>query len=435
VNILAGRKVSRRKFIGLAGLGAAGVLGASIFVEPLAGYWRRLWGVLDRMPYLKPAPPAPEVPGQSAVFQVDGVPKPAWETPYHAGVDALLTLMDEKGLKFFRSSSGTIMSGPEGIVASSDVVLLKINSQWKQRGMTNTDVIRGLVQRIVDHPDGFTGEVVIVENGQEQDYLGSANENNDDTPDHSQSVEKVVAGFPDDQGYGVSIYNWRLIGRTAVEEWNAGDGRDGYVLAGEYPLNYPKFTTARGTRISLRHGIWTGNGYDNSRLKFLNVPVLKAHVIMGTTGAMKHFAGVMSRFVGEYEPGDDWDFHDNFYRKWKGRPAGLLGRLMAFRFPDLNILDAIYVNPHSNWAAWYDETPRVGALLASTDPVALDYYAARKILLPLRKAHGSKKAAWSDPDIGSVFRRYLVTAQAHLLEARHMVRLGEESVALHRVTV
>lgn len=432
---MAGHKVSRRKFIGLAGLGAAGVLGASIFVEPLAGFWRRLWGVLDKMPYLKPTPPAPEVPGQSAVFRVDGVPKPAWEMSYHAGVDALLTLMGEKGLKFFRSSSETIMSGPEGIVASNDMVLLKINSQWKQRGMTNTDVIRGLVQRIVDHPDGFTGEVVIVENGQEQDYLGSANENNDDTPDHSQSVEKVVLGFPDDQGYRVSIYNWRLIGRTTVEEWDAGDGRDGYVLAGEYPLNYPKFTTARGTRISLRHGIWTGNGYDSSRLKFLNVPVLKAHVIMGATGAVKHFAGVMSRFVGEYEPGDDWDFHDNFYRKWKGRPAGLLGRLMALRFPDLNILDAICVNPHSNWAAWYDGTPHVGALLASTDPIALDYYAAREILLPLRKVHGSGKAAWSDPDIGSVFRRYLVAAQAHLLEAGHMVRLGEGSVALHRVTV
>jgi uncharacterized protein (DUF362 family) len=428
---MAGHKVSRRKFLGLAGLGAAGVLVASILVEPLAGYWRRLWGTLDRMPYLRPVPPAPEVPGQSAVFRVDGVAKSAWEKPYHAGVDALLTLMGEKGLKLLRSSSETTMSGPEGIVASNDVVLLKINSQWKQRGMTNTDVIRGLIQRIVDHPDEFTGEVVIVENGQEQDYLDSANENNDDAPDHSQSVEKVVAGFPDNQGYRVSIYNWRLIGRTAVQEWEVGDGRDGYVLAGEYPLNYPKFTTTRGTRISLHRGIWTGNGYDSSRLKFLNVPVLKAHTIMGMTGAVKHFAGVMSRFAGEYESGDDWDYHDNFYQEWKGRPAGLLGRLMALRFPDLNILDAIYVNPHSNWAAWYDETPHFGTLLASTDPIALDYYAGREILLPLRKAYGSEKAIWSDPDIGSVFRRYLVAAQVHLLEAGHMVRLGEESVVLY----
>lgn len=427
---MARRKISRRKFLGLVGVGAVGVLATSIFVEPLASYWRRLWGKLDRMPYLKPASPAPEVPGQSAVFRVDGVAKPTWEKPYHAGVDALLTLMGEKGLKLLRSSSETTMSGPEGIVASNDTVLLKINSQWNQRGMTNTDVIRGLIQRIADHPDEFTGEVVIVENGQEHDYLDSADENNDDMPGHTQSVAKVVAGFPDDQGYSVSIYNWRLIGSTAVKEWDVGDERDGYVLAGEYPLNYPKFTTARGTRISLHRGIWTGNGYDGGRLKFLNVPVLKAHTFMGMTGAVKHYAGVMSRFVGDYEPGDDWDYHDNFYQKWKGRPAGLLGRLMALRFPDLNILDAIYVNPHSNWAAHYDETPRISALLASTDPIALDYYAARCILFPLRKAHGSSKAAWSDPDIGSVLRRYLLAAQTHLLEAGHTVRLGEESVAL-----
>jgi uncharacterized protein (DUF362 family) len=425
------RKISRRKFLGLAGMSAVGVLAASIFIEPLAGYWRRLWGVLSRMPYLKPVTPAPEVSGQSVVFRVDGVAKPAWETPHHTGVDALLTLMGEKGLKFFRSPSETTTSGPEGIVASNDVVLLKVNSQWKQRGMTNTDLIRGLIQRIVDHPDGFTGEVVVVENGQEQDYLDSVDENNDDAPDHDQSVAKVVAGFPDDQGYRVSIYNWRLVGRTAVEEWDAGDGRDGYVLAGEYPLNYPKFTTTRGTRISLRRGVWNGKGYDSSRLKFLNVPVLKAHTIMGMTGAVKHYAGVMSRFVGEYEPGDDWNYHDNFYREWKGRPAGLLGRLMALRFPDLNILDAIYVSPHSNWAAFYDETPRVGALLASADPIALDYTAARDILFPLTKEHGSGRAAWSDPDIGSVLRRYLLAAQTHLLEAGHQVRLGEENVALH----
>jgi hypothetical protein len=84
-----------------------------------------------------------------------------------------------------------------------------------------------------------------------------------------------------------------------------------------------------------------------------------------------------------------------------------------------------------NWAAFYDETPRVGALLASADPIALDYTAARDILFPLTKEHGSGRAAWSDPDIGSVLRRYLLAAQTHLLEAGHQVRLGEENVALH----
>ena len=52
------------------------------------------------------------------------------------------------------------------MIAADDVVLIKVNAQWKYRGCTNSDVIRGLVQKILEHPDGFRGEVVIVENGQ-----------------------------------------------------------------------------------------------------------------------------------------------------------------------------------------------------------------------------------------------------------------------------
>ena len=51
------------------------------------------------------------------------------------------------------------------LLRAGDVVLLKVNAQWKYRGCTNSDVVRGLVQRILEHPDGFAGEVVIA-NGQ-----------------------------------------------------------------------------------------------------------------------------------------------------------------------------------------------------------------------------------------------------------------------------
>jgi uncharacterized protein (DUF362 family) len=149
---------------------------------------------------------------------------------------------------------------------------------------------------------------------------------------------------------------------------------------------------------------------------------------MGTTGAMKNYVGVMSRFVGEYEPGDDWDFHANFYRSWKGNPAGLLGTLMAMRFPTVTIMDATYVNPHTNWAAGFDQTPRVGMLLVSTDPVALDFYASKNVLLPLRRAAKADKAAWSDPDAASVVRQYLLASQARLLEAGYTVRFGQGSI-------
>ena len=52
------------------------------------------------------------------------------------------------------------------MIEADDVVLIKVNAQWKYRGCTNSDLIRGLIQRIREHPGGFRGEVVIIENGQ-----------------------------------------------------------------------------------------------------------------------------------------------------------------------------------------------------------------------------------------------------------------------------
>jgi uncharacterized protein (DUF362 family) len=419
--------MNRRQFLQWGMVGGATALLSSFFLEPTARLWRKGYDYYTRQPYLKFLPPAPEVPGQSTVFHVAGVPVPTWDTSHHPGLDALLALMAQNNL-FLYQMKGTAtvpLAGPDGLIAPNDVVLLKVNSQWAERGMTSTDLVRGLIQRLVEHPAGFSGEIVVVENGQTQDYLNSLDQNNDASADHSQSVQSIVDRFNSDR---ISLFNWRLVGHTAVDEFDAGDDRDGYVLAGNYPINYPKFTTVRGTRISLKRGIWDGTSYDDSHLKFINLPVLKAHVFMGATGGVKNYAGVMSRFVGEYEPGDDWDYHANFYRPWKGNPAGLLGVLMAMRFPTLTIMDATYVNPHTNWAAWFDQTPRVGALLVSTDPVALDYYASKTILLPMKLAAKADKATWSDPDIASVLRRYLLASQARLLEAGFTVRFGHEAI-------
>ena len=74
--------------------------------------------------------------------------------------------MGSRGLKFYRSEQETEISGPQGLIEADDVVLVKVNAQWKYRGCTNSDLIRGLIQRLLDHPDGFSGEVVIFENGQ-----------------------------------------------------------------------------------------------------------------------------------------------------------------------------------------------------------------------------------------------------------------------------
>lgn len=418
-------KITRRRFLKLSGLAALATILGSLILELFASKWASLLGFLERQPYLRRKPSAPALPGQSVVFHIEEIPVPTWDTPYHEGLDALLRLVADEGTGLYRSNQSVPLATPDGLISADDVVLIKVNSQWAQRGMTNTDVLRGLVQRIVDHPDGFRGEVVVVENGQEQDYLASKDQNNDASVQHDQSAQVVVDRFNTPR---VSLYRWIEIGQNAVEEYSAGDDRDGYVLAGFYPLNYPKFTTAAGTPVSLRYGIWNGEDYDDSRLKFINLPVLKTHVIMGATASIKNYAGVMSRFVGDYAPGEDWDYHANFYRTWKNNPPGLLGRLMALRFPTLTILDGTYVNPESNWAAWFDSTPRVGMLFASLDPVALDYYAVKEVLFPMRQKIGSLKKDWTNPEIASIFRRYILASQARLLESGHTVRFGQDQV-------
>ena len=64
------------------------------------------------------------------------------------------------------------------------------------------------------------------------------------------------------------------------------------------------------------------------------------------------------------------------------------------RAPDLNILDCIWVSFESLTGYPPETTRRTNMLLAGIDPVALDYYAAKHIMLPL----GGARASEHDPD-------------------------------------
>lgn len=373
--------------------------------------------------------PTPLPSSASSVFRIDNIPTMIWgttdATATHPGIEALLDMMAQNGLAFYQSSSGKPRTSPTGIIGNRDIVLVKVNVQWQERGMTSTDVVRGLVRSITAHPDGFVGEVVIVDNGQNfGNHFSDPSGNNDDYPTHSQSFQTVANLFSAQNR--VSTYDWSLIA-TEVQEWSQGDSRNGYVLAANYPLNYPKFTTAYGTRISAKLGIWDGSSYNSGTLKLINVPVLKAHGMFGMTGAVKHFVGFMSRFVGLSQANsDNWVFHNGFTQTFNGLPPGITGSLMNLRYPDLNIIDATYVSPLGNtsWNARYDLAVHQATLLASQDPVAVDYYATKYILLPSMVAAG-QSTSLADPDQNTVCRGYLLASQARLQEAGRTVRFGE----------
>lgn len=334
------------------------------------------------------------------------------------GMDGLIDIMDSGGLDFFKSEVQAGAAGPDGIIASNDIVLIKVNGEWRYRGGTNTDVVKGLVDAIVHHPDGFTGEIVIVENGQWDTYMDNRpdNQNPDacNAEDRTQSFNDVAMMFA---GYHrVSVYDWTAIQTLSVGEFIQGDMQDGYVYVPGIQLGYPKFTTVYGTQISLCHGWWNGSSYDNGRVKMINLPVLKDHGGPGVTCCIKHFMGVQDLYQGTQNPP-----HTPMVNE------GILAKLMlTARYPDLNIVDAIWVCPAGGPNSPYESAVRLNRLLASRDPIALDYYCGKHVLMPVS---GDPR---HNPDGNNRFRQMLLSSRDVLLAGGKQVTMDEAKMNVYK---
>lgn len=331
-------------------------------------------------------------------------------------LNLLLSVMEEKRLSLYKTNY------KDGIIKKDDTVLIKVNGEWEERGGTNTDLLKAFIQKILEHPEGFAGEVVVVENGQWAIHLDSPKSNAEDV---TQSFQKVVDYFQN-QGYRVSLYDWTQIGGTAgnIVVINENEKKkDGYV---DMPggVSYPIFTTKFGTRISLKDGVWKDGRYDKSKLKFINMPVLKSHSLMGVTAAVKHYMGVLSTSLCN----DGFDQHEGMVYE------GLMGRMMAqVIYPDLNILDANYIGVSSRGpASSYESAYRAGIVLASKDPVALDYYAGKYILYPLtgfeRHNPDNKDTSRYGRYPYNSFRQYLRVSLEELRKAGYQVTMDEKKI-------
>jgi hypothetical protein len=343
------------------------------------------------------------------------------------GLDHLVTLMGYHGLKFYESETVSMESGPDGLFATDDLVVIKINYQWSERGGTNTDVLRGLIRRLVDHPDGFTGEIVVCENAQFASVAGFDRPLNN-AEDHSLSPHDVVTHFAA-LGFNVSHYDWTSVRYTEVGEYVDRDMADGYVV---YPydaqlngrISYPKFQTDSGRYVSIRHGIWDAvqETYDRETLKFINVPVLKSHhATYGVTACVKDYMGVVSGALNT--------------NSHAAIAYGILGALLGeIRLADLNILDCIWINanPYSGPGTTYGIATRRDELVASVDPVAADLWATKNILIPAFIDNGYSPP-WpppsADPDIPtSAFRVYLDNSMNYILAAGYEATNDPEQI-------
>ena len=104
-----------------------------------------------------------------------------------------------------------------------------------------------------------------------------------------------------------------------------------------------------------------------------------------------------------------------------GALGGAVGRFMkTIRSADLNIITAEYTGHEGRKS----KPAHTKTVLASTDPVALDYYAGKYVLVPL----GGKRVRDNDPDNPrGTFRQYL-----DLCHAQGIGTLNEAEMILHK---
>ncbi len=366
-----------------------------------------------------------------------------------------------------------MLGGIKKITGENDIVIIKPNAQWKRHGITNTNTIKGFIDLILDIPD-FRGEIIIAENHHYNPDNGRGWTTEKRNGDYN--LNELTEYYNNIGSPNVTKYHWHDAGSNPTPlQGNAGDGRivkgpkggDGYVWSDEEynyqgrktKMTYPIFTSAQsGKVIDFKNGIWQDGRYTEQPLKLINFSSLNHHSkTFGVTASIKNYLGIVDMTCGFQgsEPPGYYNFHyialgwpkdtlignlfeefatwqymrrSNFLSKAirkicpnSGALGGAVGRFMkTIRRADLNIISAEYVGHEGRWS-----TPvHAKTVLASTDPVALDYYAAKYLLLPL----GGSKKAYNDPDNSEgAFRQYL-----ELCHAEGIGTLNENEMLVHK---
>ena len=321
-----------------------------------------------------------------------------------------------------------MIGGPGSIFSKNDIVVLKPNAQWRNQGMTNTDAMRSFIDKILAIPN-FEGEVIIAENHQykEPNSRGwTTNQRNG-----SFNYNELIKYFNDCGNSNVTKYHWQCAGDNPVpleadgccgKRVSVPEEGDGYVWRDDIVytapngnkclMTYPIFTSQySGITVDLKNGAWKDGKYLSDKpVKFINFSALNHHgTCAGITASVKNLMGVVDMTCGFHNPTPAGTFNVHFvgvkkYIRYAERlhwrlsflkkiikkkasmkefhyAGGALGHFIKnIREPDLNIITA-------EWVGWGDRidtsrSSRPKAILASRDPVALDYIAAAEILYP-----------------------------------------------------
>lgn len=331
-----------------------------------------------------------------------------------------------------------LMGGVTELVGPEDVVVLKPNVQWWNQGSVNLAALQTLVEITMEREGGFRGEVVIVENchrggqpwlSQSSGWTRSFNVNsgldriesmNDLTRslkerygDHFSTVHLVDIAAGNRRTYGPEdgtgyVYCDGTKGTPSLFFSNGASGNSERRTIATYPI----FRTDRGTLVDFRNGVWANGSYTDRPVRFINIAGLNHHsTYCGMTSCIKNYMG-LTDLSGGPNPSENGQLVENIYNfhtfpfdKWAEGPVpGMIGAEMAFfmdtvRKADLNIVTAEWVGLISRVDP---PITRTRCVLASTDPVALDFHSSKYLLYP------NSKVWFHDPERkNSPVRQYL----------------------------
>ena len=388
-----------------------------------------------------------------------------------------------KGLShIYESKNGTpeqnmskileMMGGVHKIIGKDDIVLIKPNGQQIGHCMTNTNTIKGFIDSVLNLR-GFRGEIILGEN--HHYYPANTAGWTTRVRNGDFNLNELIAYYQDRGHANVTKIHWRdagMVPNSDIPEEDRGkiisepaEG-DGYVWTDEHysyhgkktRMTYPIFTSAySGVTIDFKNGPWKNGNYTGQPFKFINISALRNHSNAGVTATIKNYFGVVDLTCGYRgsAPRGYYNFHyiavdwpavgilrngmrsfitSNFAKRQKlirkvanyigpqnGALGGAVGHFMkTIRKADLNIIAAEYAGHEGRKRA----PIHTKTVLASTDPVALDYYAGKYVLFPL----GGKRAAQNNPDnTWGTFRKYL-----DVCHAQGVGTLDEQEMVVHK---
>jgi hypothetical protein len=331
-----------------------------------------------------------------------------------------------------------LLGGTNNVIGPDDIVVIKPNVQWWNQGAPNLLAVKTFVERIMERPGGFHGEVILAENCHRgpTPWQSKASgwlprfERNSDIPD-IHNFNELSSYLKKRYGNRFSTCHWINVDGGGRRVFGPAEG-NGYVYCdgtGGVPLisynngrqgdnyravimTYPIMTTDKGTVVDFKNGIWEKGAYTAQPLKFINFAALNNHSnYCGATSVIKNYLGVTD-LSGGPDPHNGgkltdkyYNFHSFPFNQWGPGPApGMMGSeigvfMKTIRKADLNITTAEWIG-----LATRTDPPvaHTRAVIASKDAVAQDFHTFKYILYP-----NSKIAVHNPDDEKSPVHQYL----------------------------